>query len=162
MKTILFPLAIAGLAVISCKSPEATATASPNQKPETASYTQPTTTGAPASSEAAHEEVMMNDQEKQSDNNYRLIVSFISIGEGTDRNGKATLDGIIDNWKQKTGKLISYEPVSWGREGETDFCFKINELTSKEQELFATDIKTAFNGNQLIQITENQPCIHKR
>lgn len=162
MRSILIPLAIAGVTAMSCKSPEATASTETKSKPESATVTQPTTTGAPASTEAAHEEVMMTDQDKQSDNIYRLIVSFISIGEGTDRNGKAKLDAVLESWKQKTGKLITYEPISWGREGETDFCFKINELSAQEQELFAADMKKAFDGNQLIQITENQPCIHKR
>ncbi len=99
---------------------------------------------------------------KQSENSYRFIVSFISIGEGTDRTAKPILDGIVAEWEKKTGKTIAVEPIAWGREGETDFCYQLKELTSKEQESFVNQVRTAFKDHSLIQITENQPCMHKR
>ncbi|MBK8413304.1 MAG: hypothetical protein IPL22_01545 [Bacteroidetes bacterium] len=104
----------------------------------------------------------MSDQNKVNGNFYRLIVSFISIGEGTDRQGRETLDAVLADWKTKKGKEITFESVAWGREGENDFCFRINNLSEKEQQIFVSDMKAAFKGRSLVQITENQPCTHKR
>ena len=93
---------------------------------------------------------------------YRLIISFISIGEGTDRNAKGILDSFLSDWKIKQKKEINYEPVPWGREGEIDFCFPLHELNEKQQNQFVREIKEKFNGHSLVQFTENEPCLHKR
>ena len=94
--------------------------------------------------------------------NYRVIVSFISIGEGTDATGREIMDGVLNSWKEKKGKPIEMESIPWGREGEVDFCFILKELSEKEQTEFADQMKSAFKDKNLIQITENQPCVHKR
>lgn len=108
------------------------------------------------------EEVVMTATQKQSENMYRFIVSFISIGEGTDRTARPILDGIVTAWETKLGKSISVESIPWGREGENDFCYSLKELTPKEQETFVKEVRTAFKDHSLIQITENQACAHKR
>jgi hypothetical protein len=165
MKSLLiYPATALVLIAGACKSPKETAT-----KPEaTPRVVQPLAESSPNSgsstinSTAMHEEVIMAEGEKQAQNNYRFIVSFISIGEGTDRNGRETLDGVLASWEKKKGAPVAFESVPWGREGEVDFCFNLKELSKKEQELFIADMKTAFNGRSLIQMTENQPCVHKR
>jgi hypothetical protein len=93
---------------------------------------------------------------------YRLIVSFISIGEGTDATGREIMDGVLNSWKEKKGKPVEMESIPWGREGEVDFCFTLKELSEKEQSEFADQMKSVFKDKNLIQITENQPCVHKR
>lgn len=90
------------------------------------------------------------------DNKYRLIVSFISIGEGTDPDARKVMDGVIENWNQKTGKTIAMEPMPWGREGEVDFCFRLAELSSEDQVSFISEMKKAMEGRKLIQFAENQ------
>jgi hypothetical protein len=104
------------------------------------------------------------DQKMQSskDTPYRFIVSFISIGEGTDRNGKEILDSVLNEWKASMKKDITYETIHWGREGETDFCFQLPELNETQQQQFIKEIKEKFKGHDLIQFTENEPCLHKR
>jgi hypothetical protein len=42
------------------------------------------------------------------DNKYRLIVSFISIGEGTDPDARKVMDGVLENWNKKLVK-----PLQW-------------------------------------------------
>lgn len=163
MKNLFFASAIVCLTASACHSPKAAATSETAPTPATASAQSPSpNTIQSTDSQASHDEVVMSDQDKLTGNFYRLIVSFISIGEGTDRKGRETLDGVLAEWKTKKGKEITFESVAWGREGENDFCFRINNLNEKEQQLFVSDMKEAFKGRPLIQISENQPCIHKR
>lgn len=92
----------------------------------------------------------------------RLNVSFISIGEGTDPKAKETLNLVLKNWQERFSKSFQKETISWGREGETDFCFQLEELTTEQQGIFVDEIKTSFEGNNLVQISENQPSRFKK
>lgn len=163
MKNFILASAIVCLSASACHSPKAAATAETTPTPVTASAPAPSPATVQSTvSQAPLDEVIMSDQDKVNGNFYRLIVSFISIGEGTDRQGRETLDGVLADWKTKKGKEITFESVAWGREGENDFCFRINNLNEKEQQMFVSDMKTAFKGRSLVQITENQPCVHKK
>ena len=93
---------------------------------------------------------------------YRLIISFISIGEGPDFNAKSGMDRIVAAWEQKKGAVLKQEQYPWGREGEVDYCFQLLELTSNEQQLFIQEITSSIGTSKLVQISENQPCMHKR
>ena len=160
---IIYPSLAIMLIAGSCKSQkESSATAETKPTPVKPATPPPAATSPSAINAAgAHDEVVMPDGEKQA-NMYRFIVSFISIGEGTDRTGRETMDGVLASWEKKKGGSIAFEAVPWGREGEADFCFNLKELTSNEQEMFISDMKTAFKGRSLVQMSENQPCTHKR
>ena len=93
--------------------------------------------------------------------NIRLVVTFASIGAGIDEKGKTMLDGYINSFKEKTGKLVKYGTLAWGREGEYDCEFSLNELNLNEQTDFIIGLKKQFKGNQLIQIEENKPSRFK-
>ncbi|MDQ3051854.1 MAG: hypothetical protein M3Q95_13265, partial [Bacteroidota bacterium] len=96
------------------------------------------------------------------DSNYRFIVSFISIGEGTDPKALDVMNRILNSWETKTGKPIEKETTPWGREGEVDYCFPLTELNATEQVAFIDEFKSVFEGKTLVQLTENQPCKYKR
>ncbi len=102
------------------------------------------------------------DATMKNDTNYRLIVSFISIGEGIDSKARESMDSMINSLKERKKSSITMEIMPWGREGEVDYCFKLNELSEKEREDFVSEVKTQFKGNNLVQIAENQPARHKR
>jgi hypothetical protein len=93
---------------------------------------------------------------------YRLIISFISIGEGPDFNAKSGLDRAVAEWEKRKGKSLKQEQYPWGREGEVDYCFQLLELTSNEQQEFIKELTTTIGTSKLVQISENQPCMHKR
>ncbi len=160
---IIYPATALILITGACKSRQETA-ATPETRPTEVQPISkpPTSQSTTISSTAVHEEAIMEETTKQAEDNYRFIVSFISIGEGTDRTGRETMDGVLASWEKKKGAPVSFESVPWGREGEVDFCFNLKELSRKEQESFVTDMKSAFKGRSLVQITENQPCVHKR
>ena len=92
----------------------------------------------------------------QNDKTVRLVVTFASIGAGIDPNGKIQLDGYINSIKEKTGKLVTYGKLAWGREGEYDCEFTLNELNLNEQVDFVKGLIKRFEGNQLVQIEENK------
>ncbi len=93
---------------------------------------------------------------------YRFIVSFISIGEGTDLNAKKMLDEHLVQWRNKSAREIHYEEVPWGREGEVDFCFPLIELNQSQQTQFISELKSKYNNNRLVELAENEACPHKR
>ncbi len=93
--------------------------------------------------------------------NVRLVITFASIGAGIDPNGKTMLDGYINSFKEKSGKLVKYGTLAWGREGEYDCEFSLNELNLNEQADFVNGLKKLFGENQLIQIEENKPSRFK-
>ena len=156
---IIFIMAIASF--ISCKSHKETAEATPPA---------PVTNDAPkgnaiVTSDAKSETLITNpgDAKQTSDDFvYRLIVSFISIGEGTDPAARETMDSFLKEYQASNGKAIHYQPVPWGREGEADFCFPLIELNPKEQIVFINDLKERFKNRPLVQFTENEACRHKR
>jgi hypothetical protein len=102
-----------------------------------------------------------NNSDSQS-NTSRLIISFISIGEGTDFKAKDTMDVFLARYQDENKKTVKYESVPWGREGEVDFCFKLSELNSKEQKKFVEDIRAKLKFSELVQVSENQPCRQRR
>ena len=85
---------------------------------------------------------------------YRFIVSFISIGSGSDATAMSKLEKIV---KEYSGKA-SFEVVSWGREGEKDYCFSLNEMNSSDQTKFIERVKKELANNNLVQFRENGPA----
>ena len=92
----------------------------------------------------------------QNQKKLRLVVTFASIGAGIDPNGKSSMDSYINSFKEKSGKTVKYGMLAWGREGEFDCEFTLNELNLNEQAEFVRGLKKQFEGNQLIQIEENK------
>ena len=93
---------------------------------------------------------------------YRLSVSFISIGAGTDKKAKQQYDQYIIQYKQKNKIKLNYEIVNWGREGEIDYCFKLSELNKNQQDLFVTETKETLKSSSLVRFKENTTCRQKR
>lgn len=94
------------------------------------------------------------------ENAYRVIVSFISIGAGTDGKAYDQLKDYISRNDEK-GVAISHETINWGREGEVDVCFKLKEMDKQDGDKFVEGLKKTFEGNNLVQITENSPALHQ-
>lgn len=133
MKKIFFLASLISLACISCKSKKEAVKTADN----TASASS-NTTDAPIT--------------------YRLIVSFISKGAGTDSEKRTAFLAYVDGHKLKP----AYKTVTWGREGETDYCFNLSEITAKKELIgFIEDIKKIGAGSDMMNISENAECMHK-
>lgn len=90
--------------------------------------------------------------------NYRLIISFISIGTGIDANAHEAIKKFIDEHPKKP----LAETYHWGREGEIDYCLQLKELSSKEQKAFVEEVKKLAGKSDRVQFSENAPCVHKK
>lgn len=85
---------------------------------------------------------------------YRLTISFISKGEGIDYKTQES----FENWLKGQPKHPAYEVTHWGREGETNYCLKLNELSTREQEIFVRDVRTQLTDKELVFVTEYAAC----
>ncbi|MFN5224029.1 MAG: hypothetical protein ACK5DJ_07575 [Bacteroidota bacterium] len=147
MKVILISLALVSLAIFGCGSSQNTTASDSSQV---------------ISRDPAKERAETVEDEQQTAMKYRLIVSFISIGEGPDFNAKTGLDRVIADWEKQKGLILKQESFPWGREGEVDYCFQLSELNNSDQQSFINEIKSSIGTSKLVQVAENQPCIHKR
>ncbi len=94
----------------------------------------------------------------EGDDTYRLVVSFYSIGEGSDYKTKEEFEKFLTGY----GKKIAFEPAMWGREGEVDYCLKLNELSAPEQVDFVRKAKELLSKSKLVHVDENAKCVHKQ
>ena len=96
-----------------------------------------------------------------SDSLYRFTVSFISIGSGTDKNAKQQFMQFIQQFNEKNNVKVNAEIANWGREGETDYCLKLSELTKQQQNQFLTETKEVLKNSALVRYEENCFCRYK-
>lgn len=93
---------------------------------------------------------------------YRLAVSFISFGAGTDPDARPMLDNYVQQFMDATSKRIVYDAIPWGREGETDVCFTLDNLTPEEQTRFINGVRETFKGRELVRVEENKKNNYRR
>jgi len=96
------------------------------------------------------------------DSIYRFNVSFISIGSGTDSKAKQQFNEFITQFNNNNKVTITPEIVSWGREGETDYCLKLTDLNNELQNKFILETKELLKTSKLIRYKENSTCRQKR
>ena len=104
---------------------------------------------------SAQKKVPQQLQQSESQASFRLIVSFISTGAGTDSKAYALFEkhlGQLDADKKETFK---YEAIPWGREGELDCCFKLTKLTPMQQQEFIDQLKLLLKSHPLVQFKEH-------
>jgi hypothetical protein len=92
----------------------------------------------------------------------RFIVSFYSIGSGTETDQVDLLRTHINQYGEQHKKQISYNLVPWGREGEMDFCFTLKELTPVQQKDFVISTHNILSKARWVHFSENQPCRQTR
>lgn len=139
--TVLFTMLL--LAFVACKSKKKVAVDTPAAQQTSQTTQTPNVSALP-------------------DSIYRFTVSFISIGAGTDRNAKEKFNQFILQFNEKNKVNIIAETANWGREGETDYCLKLNELSKQQQDQFITETKELLKSSTLVRYTENSMCKHKK
>jgi hypothetical protein len=112
--------------------------------------TQPT---APTGAAGATGTENGNVSPRSADEKMRLVVSFISQGEGIDRK---THDAFV-TWVKQKGN-IRYDAQNWGREGETNYCFALDNLSPNEQDEFVEEVRAQLVGRTMVHIDENASC----
>ena len=96
------------------------------------------------------------------ENNYRFVVSFISKGEGIDSKLNDDFTKFISETETKAKKKINAENYQKGREGEIQYCMKLNNFNEKEQENFIKEVKALFGGSTMVILNENCTCTNKK
>jgi hypothetical protein len=89
---------------------------------------------------------------------FRLVVSFISKGAGPDNTKSAALLAYIGVHPKKP----TYTVAHWGREGETDYCLHLTELTKSEQVNFVANVNKMMAGSDMVFVKENAESAHSR
>jgi hypothetical protein len=93
---------------------------------------------------------------------YRLVVSFYSIGEGTERNQIQLFEKFISDYRMKMHNAIAFEKSYWGREGEVNYCLKLTEFPVPEQPKFIDEVKKLLQDAKHVHFSENTGCSRKR
>jgi hypothetical protein len=127
---------------------------------DTAIYNESPVSGNEGSEVIQNEPRQSNPQTKKEIE--KITVSFISIGEGIDFEAMTNYKDFIDNWKSSVGKSVSYETIGWGREGETDFCIDMTNISDSESKKFLAETREKIKNNSLVQIETNQQCKESR
>jgi hypothetical protein len=96
------------------------------------------------------------------DSIFRFTVSFISIGSGTDKKAMQQFMDFIEQFNNKNNVKITTEKAQWGREGETDYCLKLNEIDKNQQDKFIADVKEVLKTSTLVRYKEYDICKNKR
>lgn len=96
------------------------------------------------------------------DSLYRFSVSFISIGSGIDHKAKKQFTEFITQFNSNNKVIIEPEVVAWGREGETDYCFKLNEVKAAQQIKFIEETKELLKSSKNVRYNENCTCRKKK
>lgn len=91
----------------------------------------------------------------QEDKTYTLIYSFISKGEGIDFKVQNKLIEYISEFEKRYNSPIIKKVINWGREGETDYCFDLQNISSSTKDIFIKETKTIINNSELVFIYEN-------
>lgn len=85
----------------------------------------------------------------------RLVVSFISKGEGIDYAAKTNLD----KWLSKHAD-VKYSVMQKGREGEMKYCFVMKDRKATDQVKLISEIKTAIGTSDRVLYAEKTVCDH--
>ena len=88
---------------------------------------------------------------------YRLVIKFASECCGTDNEAARRLSDISSEFEKKLAARIESERVWWGKEGEYNQCFMLQEMNDKMKDRFVAKVKSSVSS-RLVKIEENVAC----
>jgi hypothetical protein len=94
----------------------------------------------------------------QKDAYNNIVISFYSVGEGINANAIDTIENFIAEYSKKINKAIPYSKISWGREGEVDFCISLAEIEGEQKRIFVQETRRLARQYEHINFYENHPC----
>jgi hypothetical protein len=89
---------------------------------------------------------------------YRFTVSFYSPGNGIDHAVKGKYDNFVADFGKRHKVKLQHETVSWGREGEVDYCFPLTELSTTDQAAFVKESLAILKASERVNTKENTTC----
>ena len=112
--------------------------------------------------EVKSKESTTNQNENSQTENYSLVVSFYSIGAGIDRPVAQEFDYLVKDFQEQFGEDFIAERVSWGREGEVDYCIQLDKLKTATIDAFKSRATSILKKTERVHSKENAPCIRRR
>ncbi len=89
---------------------------------------------------------------------YRFTISFFSKGGGTDRKARSEFESFLENFNKMNEVNLQFTKTSWGREGEVDYCFQLDELKKKKQIVFIKQCEDLLKDSKLVHFQEFGEC----
>lgn len=86
----------------------------------------------------------------------RLNVSFYSPGSGINYLAARKLDAFLTRYQSENPGAITIYKSAWGREGEVDYCFKMNDKSKGDS--FVKQVMDLLKGEDRINYKENTTC----
>jgi hypothetical protein len=83
-----------------------------------------------------------------------LIVSFYSPGNGTNAEASAKLDALVEAFQPPPAR----KSVRWGREGEHDECFKLDDLSQEQRAAFIALVEQELGGADRVNLLKDEAC----
>ncbi len=93
-------------------------------------------------------------QDSQKSSKDTLIVSFISIGAGTDYKAEDRLELFVKDFEAENKIKLPVSIKTWGREGERDYRYDLKQLSKKQCKAFVDGVTEMFRENNLVKIRQ--------
>lgn len=93
---------------------------------------------------------------------YHLLVSFYSPGDGIDAAAQAKYDEAIAQFEKDNKVKVTLDKAPWGREGEVDYCIRLDGFKASQQKSFIDMSKQLLSSSTKVNISENCDCKHKK
>lgn len=155
MRAYLIAIAAIGLVAVSCKSKKEMAVRS-NAK---ADSTRIADSMAAVAAVADVQTIVVgepNPATPSPNDSIRLNVSFYSPGSGINYRAAQSLNGFLTKYEATNPGAVTVYKTAWGREGEVDYCFKMNDKTKGDD--FVKQVKDLLAGQDRINYKENTTC----
>lgn len=164
MKPILRIYLIAPVFLLfACKNTEKTTQVSNSPMDARPQVGNPTKTAVIENKEEIKSKESTNNQNENPETEiYSLVVSFYSIGAGIDRAVAQEFDYLVKDFQEQFGEDFSAERVSWGREGEVDYCIQLDKLKTVSLDSFKSRAEIILKKTDRVHSKENAPCIRRR
>ena len=83
-------------------------------------------------------------------------VSFYSICCGTNSKAEDTFFKLLREYPK-----VKDDSYNWGKEGETNHCLTLTNLSTNEQKALLKKLKQLAETMELVRVTKNVTCVHK-
>ncbi len=100
--------------------------------------------------------------DKKNDNIYSMVVSFFSRGSGIDFKIAREFDSYIKKFEADNSDNFIYEIVTWGREGEVDYCIQFPSLNKEKAKTFVNNCNEILSRTEMAHIKLDAECKRKR
>jgi hypothetical protein len=97
----------------------------------------------------------------QKDSFSNIMVSFISIGSGTDGKARVNFLALLDTFQKDKNIALEIEVRRWGREGEVDYCINTTTLSKNDLLELKNSTSKLLGENKLVRMNYGSKCVLK-